>query len=283
MASRPIWKGAISFGLVHVPVTLYSLEKSSDLHFKLLDSRNQSTIKYQRVNEKTGEEVPWDKIVKGFEYSKNNFVIMEDEDFKNAAVEATQLVEIQNFVDRAEIGDEFFDKPYILVPQKKAEKGYVLLRQILEKTNRVGIAKVVLKSREYLAAMAPKEGALILLLMRFAEELRSLSEFDIPAGSASEFKATSKEIDLAEQLVNAQTVEWDPKEYQDEYRDRLLDYIEKKAQSGKLAVLEPEGETAGETVSNVIDLVDLLRQSVESAGGKAEPTKKSKSSKRKHA
>lgn len=283
MASRPIWKGAISFGLVHVPVTLYSLEKSSDLHFKLLDSRNQSTIKYQRINEKTGEEVPWDKIVKGFEYSKNNFVIMEEEDFKNAAVEATQLVEIQNFVDRAEIGDEYFDKPYILVPQRKAEKGYVLLREILEKTNRVGIAKVVLKSREYLAAMAAKEGALVLLLMRFAEELRSLSEFDIPEKAASEYKVTPKEIELAEQLVNAQTVEWNPKEYQDEYRDRLLEYIEKKAQSGNLSVIEPAGEPEGETVSNVIDLVDLLRQSVESAGGNSQPAKKAKSSKRKHA
>jgi DNA end-binding protein Ku len=274
MAARPIWKGAISFGLVHVPVTLFSLEKRFDLHFKLLDSRTKSTIRYERVNEATGEEVPWDKIVKGFEYSKNNYVILDDEDFKKASVEATQTIEIQNFVDKSAIGDEYFDKPYILVPQKKAEKGYVLLRDILKKSNRVGIAKVVIRTREYLAAMVPREHGLELLLLRFTQELRKLADFDLPAGELSDYKISAKEVELAEQLVDAQTVEWEPESYKDEYRERLLEWIEKKAEAGDMASIEPQDEPEGETSSNVIDLVELLRKSVQASGGEKPKAKK---------
>jgi DNA end-binding protein Ku len=287
MAARPIWKGAISFGLVHVPVTLYSMEKKAELSFKLLDSRTKSTIKYERLNEQTGEVVPWDKIVKGYEYSKNNYVILEDEDFKKAAVEATQLIEIQSFVEGDKIDDEFFEKPYMLVPQKKAEKGYVLLREILKETGRVGIAKVVIRTREYLAAMAPRENGLVLLLMRWAQELRSIDEFELPKADPSEYRVSEREIELAKQLVEAQTVEWEPEQYKDEYRDRLMEWIERKAEAGDMASLEPVGEVEGETASNVIDLVDLLRQSVQATSKKAspkkeeEPAKKPKTAKRK--
>jgi DNA end-binding protein Ku len=284
MAARPIWKGAISFGLVHVPVTLYSLEKKKELSFKLLDNRSKSTIRYERVNESTGEKVPWENIVKGYEYSKNNFVILEDEDFKKASVEATQMIEIQNFVAESEIGDEFFEKPYILVPQKKAEKGYVLLRETLKETARVGIAKVVIRTREYLAAMAAREEGLVLLLLRFADELRPIKEFDLPKSSPSEYRVTDREIELAKQLVDAQTVEWKPEQYEDTYHDRLMDWIEKKAEAGDMAQLEPQDQPEGETASNVIDLVDLLRQSVQATGKKVgekkEPAKKSSSKKK---
>ncbi|HJP82131.1 MAG TPA: Ku protein [Fimbriimonadaceae bacterium] len=284
MAARPIWKGAISFGLVHVPVTLYSLEKKKELSFKLLDNRSKSTIRYERVNESTGEKVPWENIVKGYEYSKNNFVILEDEDFKKASVEATQMIEIQNFVAESEIGDEFFEKPYILVPQKKAEKGYVLLRETLKETARVGIAKVVIRTREYLAAMAAREEGLVLLLLRFADELRPIKEFDLPSSSPSEYRVTDREIELAKQLVDAQTVEWKPEQYEDTYHDRLMDWIEKKAEAGDMAQLEPQDQPEGETASNVIDLVDLLRQSVQATGKKVaekkEPAKKSRAKKK---
>ncbi len=289
MAARPIWKGAISFGLVHVPVTLYSLEKKKELSFKLLDGRSKSTIKYQRVNESTGEEVPWDQIVKGYEYSKNNYVILEDEDFKKASVEATQMIEIQNFVDEAAIGDEYFEKPYILVPQKKAEKGYVLLRETLRETNRVGIAKVVIRTREYLAAMAPRENGLVLLLLRFADELRPLSEFELPKEDPSEYRVSDREVELAKQLVDAETVEWEPAQYEDSYSERLMSYIEKKAEAGDMATLEAQDDVEIETVSNVIDLVDLLRESVQASGKKTkkeepeEKGEKKKSTKRKQA
>lgn len=273
MAARPIWKGAISFGLVNVPVTLYSMERRFDLHFKLLDSRTKSTIRYERVNESTGEEVPWDKVVKGFEYSKNNYVVLTDEDFKNAAVEASQLIEIQNFVPKADIGDEYFDKPYMLVPQKRAEKGYVLLRDILRKTNRAGIARVVIRTREYLAALVPKDDGLVLLLLRFAQELRKVEEFELPSEDVKKYKLSEREIELAEQLVEAQTVKWDPESYKDEYRDRLMDWITRKAEAGHVEPIEPEEERESETASNVVDLVDLLRKSVSSAKPVAKPKK----------
>lgn len=279
MASRPIWKGAISFGLVHVPVTLYSMEKANDLSFKLLDSRTKSTIKYQRVNELTGEEVPWDKIVKGYEYSKNNYIVLTDADFKNAAAEATQLIEIENFVEKDEITEEFFDKPYMLVPQKKAEKGYVLLREVLEKSGRVGVAKVVIRTREYLAAMVPKGPGLMLNLLRFNQEVRQLDEFELPAEESSTYRVTDKELKLAEDLVDAQTVKWDPEAYKDEYRDKLMDYIERKAEQGDIEPIEAREEEGVETATNVIDLVDLLRESVKSSGKKVEekaPAKKSR-------
>jgi len=262
MAARPIWKGAINFGLVHVPVTLFGLEKSVDLSFKLLDSRTKSTIKYKKVNEITGEEVPWDKIVKGYELSKNNFVIMEDEDFKKAAVEASQTIEIIDFVPREEISDLYIDKPYVLVSQKKAEKGYVLLRDVLQKTNRAGIAKVVIRTREYLSAVVPEGQALVLVLLRFAGELRPLSEFELPSEDATQYKVTEKEMELAKQLVDSQTSEWEPEKYHDDYRDKLLEFIEAKAEKGEVTALEGVPEDEPEMATNVIDLAELLRQSV---------------------
>lgn len=275
MAARPIWKGAISFGLVHVPVTLFGLEKKVDLHFKLLDSRTKSTIRYERVNELTGEEVPWDKIVKGYEYSKNNFVILEEEDFKKAAVEATQTIDIVDFVDKDDISDLYFDKPYVLVPQKKAEKGYVLLRDVLAKSGRVGVARVVIRTREYLSAVIPQEAGLVLMLLRFAQEVRPLSEFALPEGDAKLYKITAKEIELATQLVDAQTSKWEHEKYKDEYRDELLKFIELKAEKGEVTALEGQDEEASpEMATNVIDLVDLLRKSVGGDEKKASKPKK---------
>jgi len=241
------------------------MEKRFDLHFKLLDSRTKSTIRYERINEATGEEVPWDKVVKGYEFSKNNYVVLTDEDFKNAAIEASQLIEIQNFVSKTEISDEYFDKPYMLVPQKRAEKGYVLLRDVLKKTNRAGIAKVVIRTREYLAALVPKGDGLILLLLRFAQELRKVEEFDLPSEDVQQYRLSEREVELAQQLVDAQTVDWEPETYKDDYHDRLMDWITKKAEAGHLEPIAPEEEPEGETASNVVDLVELLRKSVSGA------------------
>lgn len=282
MAARPIWKGAISFGLVHVPVTLFGLEKKVDLHFKLLDSRTKSTVRYERVNELTGEEVPWDKIVKGYEYSKNNFVILDEEDFKKAAVDATQTIDIIDFVDKNEISDLYFDKPYVLVPQKKAEKGYVLLRNVLAETGRVGIAKVVIRTREYLSAVIPQDAGLVLMLLRFFQELRPLAEFSLPEGDVGSYKITDKEIKLATQLVDAQTSKWEPEKYKDEYRDELLKWIELKAEKGEVTALEghDDDEVAPEMATNVIDLVDLLRKSVGGTDKKEAPKPKKPAAKK---
>lgn len=278
-AGRPIWKGSISFGLVNVPVSLYSLEKkSSEVSFKLLDSRNKSTVRYQRVNEKTGEEVPWDKIVKGYEYREGNYVILNDEDFEKVKVESTQTIEISDFVKREEIDDMYFDKPYILVPGKKAEKGYVLLREALERTGKVGIAKVVIRTREYLAAVDPKEDALVLVLLRFAHELRKVEDFPVPQESPSEYKVSEKELKLAEQLIESMTDKWKPEQYRDEYRDALLEWIETKAEKGDMAAVEHAEKRRAES-SNVIDLAELLAKSMRESGRGSRATKSARTAK----
>src|SRR5690606_16819359 len=153
---RPIWTGTLSFGLLNVPVSLMTGERKVDLSFRMLDSRNNARVRYERVNAETGEEVPWKEIVKAFEYDKGNYVVIEEEDLKAAAPEGTESVEVETFVDADAIGVEYYEKPYVLVPGKKAEKGYVLLREVLRDTNRIGIARVVIRTREYLAAVMPK-------------------------------------------------------------------------------------------------------------------------------
>jgi DNA end-binding protein Ku len=263
--ARPIWKGHITFGLVNIPVTLFSAEKRNDIHFRMLDSRNNARVRYERVNEVTGEEVPWDKIVKAFEYDDGDYVLMRDEDFEKVAVEQTQSVEIEDFVDVESIHTTFFDKPYILVPGKKGEKGYVLLRETLRRTKKVGIAKVVIRTRQYLAALMAVDNALVLDLLRFHQELRDLDEFDLPGDKVEDYKVNDKEIKMAEQLVESMTSDWEPAQYKDEYREALMAWIEKKAQAeGEISPPEPVEETkpAGE----IIDIMDLLKRSVKETG-----------------
>jgi DNA end-binding protein Ku len=260
--ARPIWKGNISFGLVNIPITLFSAEEKKELSFKLLDKRTKSTIKYERVNEQTHQEVPWDQIVKGYEYDPGNYVIMTDEDFKKAAVEATQTIPITDFVKLESIEYVYFEKPYYVTPQKRAEKGYVLLREVLKRTGKVAIAQVVIRSRQYLTALVPQENALVLLLLRYYTELREPAEFNFPAGSLEEYKVSDKELEIAQMLVDGMTSEWNPKKYHDEYHDALMDWIERKALAGGMAPAEEAAQPAAET-GKVIDMMELLKQSVQ--------------------
>lgn len=274
---RPLWKGHISFGLVNVPVTLFSAESRSDLHFVLMDSRNKARIRYSRVNEATGQEVPWDRIVKGFEYDENSYVLLQDEDFERADVEATQTIDIEDFVDRESIDPRFFERPYYLTPDKKGVRPYVLLREVLKSKDKVGIGKVVIRSRQHLAALIPYEDAIILNLLRFKQEVRALDEYNFPSQGLSELKLTTKEMALAEKLVESLTVEWDPDNYHDEYREALLKWIEQKVQKGDAADrVEPKPEGAISDEGKVINLMDLLKKSVEggdSAGIKSKAAK----------
>ncbi len=279
--ARPIWKGHISFGLVSIPITLYSAEKRFDLHFKLLDSRDKAKIRYSRVNEVTGEEVPWDQIVKGYEYDDDKYVIVDDEEFKKVAVEATRTIEIEDFVDRDSIDYVYFDKPYFVAPDKKNQKGYVLLREVLRNTGKVGIAKVVIHTREYLSALFAMEDVLVLELLRFQQELRSPGEFDLPEGGLSDYKVTKKEVDLAENLVEAMTTEWQPDKYKDEYRAELMEWIQKKAKSGGAEVPPESAEEPEEEGGKVIDMMELLKKSVQDKGSGSKPRGKTASSKRK--
>jgi len=269
---RPIWKGSISFGLVNVPVTMYSAEKRSELHFNMLDRRNGAHVRYKRVNEVTGEEVPWEAIAKGFELEEGDYVLLEDEDFQRAAVEATQTVEIVDFVDRSAIEYVYFDKPYYLVPGKRGEKGYVLLREALRKTGRAGVARVVMHTRQHLAAVIPEGNGLVLAILRFWDELRDQSELNLPGSGLEEYKISMRELEMAMQLVAAMSAEWEPQKYRDEYRQSLLAAIEEKARTGRITV-PPEAEAAEEERrrAEVIDIMELLKRSVEATKERDEP------------
>jgi DNA end-binding protein Ku len=271
---RPIWKGHISFGLVNVPVVLYSAEQSTELHFNLIDGRNRARVRYERVNEQTGEPVPWKEIVKGYEYDADHFVLLGDEDFRKAAPESTRTVDIQEFIDAATIDPRYYDRPYYLEPDKRGAKGYVLLRETLGRAGKVGLARVVLHTREHLAALAPLRQALVLYLLRFQHELRDFSELQLPSADLAEHKITAKELTMAGRLVESMSGTWEPEKYQDQYRDALLRWIEQKAQRGDTTPTPAAGEAAEEPTGEIVNIVELLRKSLEGSGGrrkKAEP------------
>jgi len=261
--ARPTWKGHISFGLVHIPVSLYSVDQRADVSFHLMDSRDSARIRYQRVNELTGDEVPWDNIVKGYEYSDGNYIVLSDEDLQSAAPEMTRQIEIEQFVNLADIGVTLFDRPYVLVPERGGEKGYALLRDAMQTSQRVGIAQVVIRSRSYLAALMPEGDALLLVLLRYQQELRDLSDFKFPGHTKAEFKTSKKELDLAVQLIDGMTSKWNPTKYQDEYRDALMKLIERRIKSGDtIEGNEPE-ETAEETQPRTVNFMEMLKRSVQ--------------------
>lgn len=272
--ARPIWKGQISFGLVNVPVTLYSAEQSTNLSFKLIDNRNSARIRYERVNEVTGEEVPWDQIVKGYEYDDDNYVLISKEEMENASPELTKTIEIEQFVKVEEIDPIYFDKPYYLVPNKGAEKGYVLLRETMKEAERVGIAQVVIRSRGHLAAMMPRGNALILDLLRYSQEVRNLEDYNIPEGSLKDYEITQKELKLAGQLVEGMSADWEPGTFRDEYRDALMSLIERRIGSSETETI-PEGEAAAEEDTQTINFMDQLKKSVEKTSKKSSPRKSS--------
>jgi DNA end-binding protein Ku len=266
--ARPIWKGSISFGLVNIPISLYPAEKKNELHFKLLDKRTKSEIRYERINAETGQQVPLDQVVKGYKYQGGDYVLLSDEDFKRAAVEAAGTIEILDFVPLSSIAYNFFEKPYYAVPEKKAEKGYVLLREALKRTGKVAISKVVIRSRQYLSALVPEADALVLDILRFHDELREPSEFNLPPADNARFKISEKELRIAEMLVESMTREWDPGQYHDEYREAIMDWIEKKARA-EGAMPPPEGEEERKAeAGKVVDMMELLKKSVQLASNR---------------
>lgn len=274
--ARPIWKGHISFGLVNIPVTLYSAEERNEFQMKMVDSRNNASIKYQRINEKTGEEVPFDQIVKGYEYEDGQFILLTDEDLKRAAPEKTQTIDIETFVPIDAIMPQYFDKPYYLVPGKNSDKAYVLLREALRKSGRMGIARVVIRTRQYIAAISPKGEALVLDLLRYHKELREPPAEKIPGNDFEKLKISDKELDLAQQLIAAMSGEWEPAAYKDEYRAALMDWIEKKAAAGGIIPVGDSDDVDVDSGGKVIDMMALLKASMEKS---AEPKPKAKSKK----
>ena len=261
---RPIWKGHISFGLVNVPVVLYSAERRSDLSFRLLDSRNTARIRYERVNEETGEEVPWDKIIKGYEYEDGNYVLLSEEELEHASPELTRTIEIEQFVDLGEIDVRYFDRPYVLVPGNKGEKGYVLLREAIADAGKAGISRVVIRARQYLAALIAQDKALVLELLRYPQELIDLSEFDLPGQDLRQSGVTKKEIELATKLIEGMTAKWDPTKFHDEYRDALMKLVQRKIETGQTEVIDVE-VPGGPPVPSTINFMEQLKKSVQHA------------------
>lgn len=262
---RALWKGGISFGLVHIPVSLYPASLSEGLSFDMIDKRDFSPIGYKRYNKATGEEVERANIVKGYEYEKGEYVVVTDEDFKQANIKATQTVEIEAFVDAGAVAPYYYDTPYYLEPGKRGEKGYTLLREILKRTGRVGIANVVIRSRQHLAALIPLERMLLLNTLRFSNEIRSMSDLNLPAGKGD---LTEKELAMAERLVEDMTDKWKPEQYKDTYSGDLMARIEAKIKAGETHVITPETKAAEEPrrSAEVIDLVSMLRRSLDKKG-----------------
>jgi DNA end-binding protein Ku len=271
---RAIWKGSISFGLVNIPIALYPATRKEELKFRLLRAKDLSPVNYKRVAEKDGKEVPWGDIVKGYEYEKGKFVVLNDKDFQRVDLEATQTVDIQDFVDLDEIDPMYFYKPYYLEPQKGGDKAYVLLREALADGKKVGIAKVVIKTRQYLAGVKALKHALVLELMHFADELLDAEKLNVP----KKVEVGKREKEMAEALVKSMSSKWDPEKYKDDYRDALMEVIEEKVESGGKEIEEKPKEK--KTSTKVIDLVAVLQESLkaQTAGRK----KKSAPKKTKH-
>jgi DNA end-binding protein Ku len=271
--ARAIWKGSISFGLVNIPIALYPATRREELKFRLLRKNDLSPVNYKRVAEKDGKEVPWDQIVKGYEYEKGKYVVLKDEDFGRIDLEATQTVDIQDFVKLDEIDPIFFYKPYYLEPQKGGEKAYALLREALKDSNQVGIATVVIKTREYLAGVKPKDDALVLEIMHFADELADSSKFHIP----KKVEVGKREMNMAKSLIDSMTSKWQPEKYTDDYREALMDVIEEKVEAGGKEIEEKPKKAPKPT--KVIDLVSVLQKSLEETGAKKKTKTKSRAKK----
>jgi DNA end-binding protein Ku len=278
---RGLWKGAISFGLVNVPVELYSAQKrSAELDLTMLDKRDMAPVGYQRVNKASGREVPWEDVVKGYEYEDDKYVVLSEEDFRRANPEASKTVDIVAFVEVRDIAPIYFETPYYLGPGKRGEKAYALLRDAMAKSGKAGIASVVIRTRQYLAALIPQGEALVLNTLRYHKELRTAEELEIPE-KLKGAKVSSKEIDMALRLIEDMADEWRPEKYHDTYREDLLKRVEEKVKAGQTEeITEPEKEDKAPKGAQVIDLMSLLKKSVE-GGRKAEKAPKPKRAARK--
>ena len=260
---RAIWKGSISFGLVNIPIELHTAVRDHRPKFRMLHAKDKSPVRFERVCIRDGHPVAWEDLVKGYEYQKGHFVVVTKEDFQAAAVEKTRTIDIVDFVKSDEIDDRFFETPYYLVPAKGGERAYALLREAIRQSERVGVAKFILRDAQHLAAVEAIDNALVLTIMRFADELVETSAFEFP-GDAGMRKP---ELDMAKSLVNSLAAEWDPAKYTDQYRENLLKLIQAKLK-GKKVDLE---EVTAPRQAEVVDLMERLRRSLEQSG--ARPSK----------
>lgn len=274
---RALWKGSISFGLVNIPIELHTAVRDHRPKFRLLHAKDKSPVKYERVCIRDGHAVAWEDLVKGYEYAKGHFVVLTKEDFKAAAVEKTRTIDIIDFVKADAIDDRFFETPYYLVPSKGGERAYALLREAIRESDRIGIATFILRDAQHLAAVEVIDHAIVLSVLRFADELADPKPLGFPASDG----IRKAELDMAKALVNSLAADWDPEKYTDEYRDNLLRIIKGKVK-GKTVTLEP---TAEPRQAEVVDLMERLRRSLDHSGtkprvAKTRATKKAAAKKR---
>lgn len=269
---RAIWKGAISFGLVHIPVALVTATSTQGVDFDWLDKRSMDPVGYKRVNKVTGKEVSKENIVKGVAYEKGRYVVLSEEEIREAHPKSTQTIDIFAFVDSVQIPLQHIDKPYYLAPDRRGEKVYALLREALSSTDKVALAHVVLHTRQHLAALMPIDSAMVLVILRWPSEVRGLETLELD-DSVTKPKLAKSELDMAKRLIKDMSADWQPEEYQDSFQDRIMALVEKKAKAGKIENVERvEGEEQRRS-ADVIDLTELLKRSL---GGKPDSKPKAK-------
>lgn len=276
--SRTLWKGAISFGLVHIPVGLHTATTEQGVDFDWLDKRSMDPVGYRRINKKTGKEIAKENIVKGVEYEDGKYVVISPEEIEAAYPRTTQTIEIQRFIEANEIPFVYLERPYYVAPINKGQKVYALLRETLVKTGKVGLAKVVIATRQHLAVLVPSGPALVLNLLRWGDEVKSLAGLDLPAEGVKGAKLTPAEMKMAEQLVGEMTGRWDAEDFKDEFKHAVMKIVEKKVKAGDTeTVIQPE-EEAPQDNANVIDLTALLQRSLKGAKSapKLEPVMKTR-------
>lgn len=263
---RTLWSGSISFGLLQIPVSLHSAERrGSEIHLRLLDRRDLAPVRNQRVNSESGKKIEWNDIVKGFEYEPGHFVVVDEEDLKKANVEATQTIDIQDFVPADDIDPAFFETPYFAVPTKRSAKAYRLLYEALRKRSAAAIATFVMKTREHLCALLPHEDTILVEILRFNHELVSADDLPVSIAAMKEMKFSERELQMAERLIEEMTTEWQPEKYKDVYYADVMRMIEQKLKTGR-SKPSSKPRAAGSHSDKVIDLVAILKQSVAAKG-----------------
>ena len=274
-APRVLWKGAISFGLVHIPVALYSATVDHAIDFNWLDKRTMDPVGYKRVNKKTGKEIAREQIVKGIEYEDDQYVVLSDEEISAAYPRTTQTVEIEAFVPADSIPFVYLERPYYVAPINRGAKVYALLRETLQRAGRVGIARVVIQTKQHLAVLVPTGPGLVLNLLRWGADIRPWKDLPLPSESARKAGLTERELKMAKELVEDMSADWNPEDYKDSFKDEIMRLVDEKVEAGQTEEVtqpEPEEET-GKSSAKILDLTELLQRSLRKGGDKKEEPK----------
>jgi DNA end-binding protein Ku len=267
--ARALWSGAISFGLVHIPVQLFPADNSQALGLTMVDKNDLSPVGYKRINKRTGKEVAWEDIVKAYEYEHDQYVVLSDEDLRRANVDATHTIDILSFVDAGQIPPIHYEKPYYLTPAKGGDKVYALLREALKRSGKVAVAQIVIRTKQHLAAISPMGDIIVLDTLRYGDELRPADQFKLPSRTLKATGISDKELQMAVTLIEGMSEDWDPRRFHDTYREDVLALVEKKVQAHQTKTLtEPEEGAEGPPEAKIIDLMALLKQSLNKQGTK---------------